>query len=144
MTALLEIRDLRAEVIGEGVEILKGVNLIINKGETHALMGPNGSGKSTLAHVIMGNPKYRVTSGDILFEGQSILNLSTDERARLGLFLSFQIPEEIEGIKMRQFLINSYRNIHSKDERTLLDLNKSISELTQKLDLNQDFFRKIY
>lgn len=142
MTALLEIRDLRAEVIEEGVEILKGVNLTINKGEIHALMGPNGSGKSTLAHVIMGNPKYRVTSGDILFEGQSILNLSTDERARLGLFLSFQIPEEIEGIKMRQFLINSYRNIHSEDQRTLLDLNKSISELTQKLDLNQDFLER--
>lgn len=142
MTALLEIRDLRAEVVEEGVEILKGVNLTINKGEIHALMGPNGSGKSTLAHVIMGNTKYRVTSGDILFEGQSILNLSTDERARLGLFLSFQTPEEIEGIKMRQFLINSYRNIHPEDQRTLLDLNKLMTELTKKLDLNQDFLER--
>lgn len=142
MSALLEIQDLRAKVRDEDVEILKGVNLTINKGEIHALMGPNGSGKSTLAHVIMGNPKYQVTSGDILFEGQSIIDLSTDERAKLGLFMSFQTPEEVEGIKMRQFLINSFRNIHKEDKITLLELNKVISQLSQNLDLNGEFLER--
>jgi len=142
MSALLEIQDLKAKVRDEDVEILKGVNLTINEGEIHALMGPNGSGKSTLAHVIMGNPRYQVTSGDILFEGQSIMDLSTDERAKLGLFMSFQTPEEVEGIKMRQFLINSFRNIHKEDKITLLELNKVISELSRNLDLNGEFLER--
>lgn len=142
MPALLEIRDLKAKVADEDVDILKGVNLVINKGEIHAIMGPNGSGKSTLSHVIMGNPRYKVTSGDILFEGQSILGLSTDERAKLGLFLSFQTPEEVEGIKMRQFLISSFRNVNPDDKVTVLNLNKKISELAKGLDLNTDFLER--
>lgn len=139
MSALLEVKDLYAKVADEDLEILKGVNLTINKGEVHAIMGPNGSGKSTLSHVIMGNPRYQVTSGDILFEGQSILDLSTDERAKLGLFLSFQTPEEVEGIKMRQFLVSSFRNVHKDDKVTLIELNKTITRLSKELDLNNDF-----
>ncbi|MCU0825530.1 MAG: ATP-binding cassette domain-containing protein, partial [Leptospira sp.] len=96
MSALLEIQSLHASVGDK--PILKGVNLTIQKGEVHAIMGPNGSGKSTLSNVILGHPKYQIQSGDILFEGKSILGMPTDERARLGLFLSFQYPTALPGV----------------------------------------------
>ena len=98
----LIIRDLHASV--EGKEILKGVDLSVTQGETHALMGPNGSGKSTLANVIMGHPKYIVTHGEILFNGINILELSADKRARLGLFLAFQYPSSVPGVTVGNFL----------------------------------------
>lgn len=98
----LVIRDLQASV--EGKEILRGVNLTITQGETHALMGPNGSGKSTLANVIMGHPKYVVTGGEILFQGHNILELSPDKRARMGLFLAFQYPSSVPGVTVANFL----------------------------------------
>src|SRR5579871_6602693 len=91
----LVIRDLHANV--EGKEILRGVNLTVTQGETHALMGPNGSGKSTLANVVMGHPKYEVTQGEILFNGINILDLSPDKRARMGIFLAFSIPPPCRG-----------------------------------------------
>lgn len=97
-----EIRNLHARC--EEKPILKGVNLTINLGENHALMGPNGSGKSTLANVIMGHPAYEVTEGEIIFGGQNILDLETDERARLGLFLAFQYPVAIPGVSVAKFL----------------------------------------
>lgn len=100
--AMLEIRDLVVSV--EGNRILNGVNLSINPGEIHAVMGPNGSGKSTLTLTIMGHPAYTVEKGDILFEGESILELSTDERAKKGIFLAFQHPLEIEGVRVSQML----------------------------------------
>jgi Fe-S cluster assembly ATP-binding protein len=102
MLDTFEIRNLHASV--EDKPILKGVNLTLRKGEVHALMGPNGSGKSTLANTILGHPKYTVTGGDILLKGESILEMETDERARRGLFLAFQYPCEVPGVRMSNFL----------------------------------------
>jgi Fe-S cluster assembly ATP-binding protein len=102
MRGVLEVRDLHVQV--EGKEILKGVNLKVHPGEVHALMGPNGSGKTTLAYTIMGHPGYEVTSGDILFEGESILELSPDERARRGIFLAMQYPVAVPGVTLANFL----------------------------------------
>ena len=100
--ARLQIQNLFVEV--EGKEILKGFNLTIQQGEIHALMGPNGTGKSTLSYAIMGHPRYKVTGGDILLDGKSILGLSTDQRATLGLFLAFQYPVSISGVTLANFL----------------------------------------
>jgi len=100
--ARLQIQNLFVEV--EGKEILKGFNLTIQQGEIHALMGPNGTGKSTLSYAIMGHPRYKVTGGDILLDGKSILGLSTDQRANLGLFLAFQYPVSISGVTLANFL----------------------------------------
>ncbi|HLD76363.1 MAG TPA: ABC transporter ATP-binding protein, partial [Candidatus Norongarragalinales archaeon] len=98
----LEIRDLYASV--EGKPVLKGVNLTVTSGQIHALMGPNGSGKTSLSCVIMGHPKYEVQKGDILMDGQSLLDLPVEERARKGLFLAFQYPLEIPGVTVANFL----------------------------------------
>src|SRR5919106_7019940 len=111
----LEVKDLHTSI--DGKKILTGLNLSANKGEVHAIMGPNGSGKSTLANAIMGHPKYNIDSGDILVRGESILNLSTDLRARKGLFLGFQYPTEIPGVGYSHFLRNAYNT-----------LNKSLGE----------------
>ena len=100
--AQLIIRDLHAQI--EGKEILRGVDLTVTQGETHALMGPNGSGKSTLANVIMGHPKYVVTQGEIFFKGINVLDLTPDKRARLGLFLAFQYPSSVPGVSVGNFL----------------------------------------
>src|SRR3989338_11181073 len=94
----LEIKNLHVEV--EGKEILKGLNLTVNRNEVIAIMGPNGAGKSTLGFAIMGHPKYKITKGQILFKGQDISTLSADKRARLGLFLSFEYPSEISGVSV--------------------------------------------
>ncbi|MFZ5918339.1 MAG: Fe-S cluster assembly ATPase SufC [Chloroflexota bacterium] len=102
MSATLVIENLHVNV--EGQEILKGLDLEINKGEIHAIMGPNGSGKSTLANTLMGHPAYEVTAGEIWFKGQNILALSPDERSRLGLFLAFQYPATIPGVSVANFL----------------------------------------
>ena len=98
----LVVTDLHVSV--EGKEILKGLSLTVNKGEVHALMGPNGSGKSTFANTIMGHPKYEVTSGEIMFKGQSILEMEADERSRAGLFMAFQYPVAIPGLTFASFL----------------------------------------
>ncbi|MBI2811694.1 MAG: Fe-S cluster assembly ATPase SufC [Candidatus Melainabacteria bacterium] len=103
---MLEIKDLCVEI--DGKPILKGLTLVIKKGEIHAIMGPNGAGKSTLAKVLAGDPAYEITSGDIYFEGQSILELAPEERSHLGLFMSFQYPVEIAGISNLQFLHAAY------------------------------------
>jgi Fe-S cluster assembly ATP-binding protein len=104
--ATLEIKDLHVSVNADEVEkeILSGVNLTINAGETHAIMGPNGSGKSTLSYAIAGHPKYTVTSGRILLDGEDMLEMSVDERARAGLFLAMQYPVEVPGVSMSNFL----------------------------------------
>lgn len=99
--ATLEIKNLHVAI--EDKEILKGVNLVINTNEIHAIMGPNGTGKSTLSAAIMGNPNYSVTQGEVLFDSQNVLEMSVDERARLGLFLAMQYPSEIPGITNAEF-----------------------------------------
>jgi Fe-S cluster assembly ATP-binding protein len=119
----LEIRDLRVSI--EDKEILKGVNLTVNPGEVHALMGPNGAGKSTLGNAVMGHPRYLITGGDILFQGQSILGWTPDQRARAGLFLSFQYPTSIPGVTVVNFLrqaVNATRGqeMPIREFRTLL------------------------
>jgi Fe-S cluster assembly ATP-binding protein len=108
--AFLEVKDLRVNI--DDKEILSGLSLNVDKGEVHAIMGPNGSGKSTLANAILGHPKYRLTGGDILVEGQSIKDLSTDLRARKGIFLGFQYPTEISGVGYSHFLRNAYNTLN--------------------------------
>ncbi|MBB6171165.1 Fe-S cluster assembly ATP-binding protein [Nocardiopsis mwathae] len=105
-----ELRGVRADVLigaEEREEILKGVDLTINSGETHAIMGPNGSGKSTLAYAIAGHPKYEITDGEVLLDGENVLEMSVDERARAGLFLAMQYPVEVPGVSMSNFLRSS-------------------------------------
>jgi Fe-S cluster assembly ATP-binding protein len=119
----LEIHDLHVAV--DEREILKGVNLAVNEGEVHALMGPNGAGKSTLGNAIMGHPRYVVTRGDIVYRGESVLGWSPDQRARAGLFLSFQYPTAIPGVTMVNFLrqaVNAVRgeDMHPREFRSLL------------------------
>ena len=101
---LLEVTNLHAAIEEAGTEILNGIDLVIRPGEVHAVMGPNGSGKSTLANTLMGHPRYEVTSGDILFKGESVLEKETDERSRMGLFMAFQYPVGIPGISVANFL----------------------------------------
>lgn len=115
MPTTLEVVDLHASI--EGKQILKGVNLRVTQGETHAVMGPNGSGKSTLANTLMGHPKYKVDKGDILVDGESIINLTPDQRAKRGLFLAFQYPLEISGVPLLGFLRNAYRAVHGNPEK---------------------------
>lgn len=110
---ILKIVNLKA-TIGDK-EILKGVNLTIHSGEVHAIMGKNGSGKSTLSNIILGHPNYQVTEGDILFKGNSILGLKPDERARLGIFLSFQYPTAIPGVTVANFLRTMLKGIQGRD-----------------------------
>jgi Fe-S cluster assembly ATP-binding protein len=115
MTSELVIKDLHVNV--EGKEILQGVNLTIRQGEVHALMGPNGSGKSTLAYAIAGHPHYEVTSGDILLDGQSLLEMEPDERAKAGVFLAFQYPTAIPGVSMANFLRQAVSAVRGYTER---------------------------
>jgi len=112
-SSTLIIEDLHTSV--EGKEILKGVDLQVAKGQVHALMGPNGSGKSTLANVLMGHPKYQVTRGRVLFKGQNVLDLDTDERAKLGFFLAFQYPVAVSGVPVANFLRASLKAVRGSD-----------------------------
>ena len=115
MTAVLEIKDLHVRV--EDTEILKGVDLTLRQGEVHALMGPNGSGKSTTAYAIAGHPHYQITGGDILFNGESILDLAPDERAKLGIFLAFQYPVAIPGVSFANFLRAAVSSVRGYKEK---------------------------
>src|SRR5438552_14199099 len=135
-TVELEIRGLHATV--EGKEILKGIDLTVRQGETHALMGPNGSGKSTLANVLMGRPGYTVTAGQVLLDGEDVLALTADKRAQRGLFLAFQYPTEVPGVSVVNFLRTAYKAVkgeessalafrkHMKEKMTLLGVEDSM------------------
>ncbi|MEK6823670.1 MAG: Fe-S cluster assembly ATPase SufC [Nanoarchaeota archaeon] len=133
---MLEIKNLHVEV--EGKEILKGINLKFEKGKIHALMGPNGSGKSTLANVIMGNPKYKITKGKILFGGKDITKLNPNERAKKGIFLSFQNPSEIEGVTISNFL-RTILNISRIKKISVLDFHKLLKEKLKFLKMPENF-----
>ena len=120
---MLKIKNLCANI--DGKELLKGVNLEVKPGEIHAIMGPNGAGKSTLAKVLSGHPAYEVTDGEVWFKGQNILELEPEERAHLGLFMSFQYPVEVPGVNNVQFLQTSYNSVQKgKGEKEAKCLKK--------------------
>ncbi len=119
-------------------EILKGLNLEVNKGEVHVIMGPNGAGKSTLANVLMGNPKYEITDGEIIFEGTKINDLKVDERAKLGIFMSFQYPEEIPGITVENFLRLAKMAIEEKPIK-VMKFKKTLREKMELLDMKEEY-----
>ena len=143
MTALLEIRDLHASV-GD-TPILKGINLTLNAGEVHAIMGPNGSGKSTMSYVLAGRNGYEITGGDVLINGESVLELSPDERARAGMFLAFQYPVELPGVGGMSFLraaVNARRVEAGEEEVDQLAFVKMVRAKAGELDINDDMLKR--
>jgi len=125
-------------------EILKGLDLTVKQGEVHAIMGPNGTGKSTLAYTLMGHPNYSVTDGEILFKGQNILELETDARSRLGLFLAFQYPVAIPGVSVANFLraaINARRRMENPEDKgiSVPEFRRTLKEHMDRLKMNYDF-----
>ena len=135
---MLEIKNLHAKAGDK--EILKGVNLTINDGEIHALMGTNGAGKSTLSNVIVGNPAYEVTEGEILFNGEDLLSMSADERANAGIFMSFQMPVEIPGVSMTNFMkaaVNARRKAQGLEPMKAADFIKLMKEKRQLVEIDQ-------
>lgn len=140
---MLEIRNLHARV--EGKEILNGINLTIGPGEVHVLMGPNGSGKSTLSNVLVGNPKYEVTEGSILFHGRDLLALSPEDRAHEGIFMSFQAPIEIPGVSMTNFLraaLNAKRKYFGQDPIPAADFLRMLKEKRKLVGLDAHFMSR--
>ena len=139
MTDSLEIIELHAKI--EEREILKGLNLTIRKGEVHAIMGPNGSGKSTLANTIAGNPKYTVTSGEIRMNGENILGMEVDERARKGLFLAFQYPCEVPGVRTSNFLRLAC-NARAGKELDVMEFYDKLEKKMKHLEINDAFMKR--
>lgn len=145
-TSVLSVEDLHVAV--DGKPILKGVDLEIRQGETHALMGPNGSGKSTLAYALVGHPRYEVTGGRAEIDGVNVLELDPNERARLGLFLAFQYPVTIPGVKVADFLrhaVTNIRNPNRKEGEGLMpmrDFRKELRDQMQELGMELDFARR--
>ena len=137
--AQLEIKNLHVSV--EGKEILRGVNLNVPVGEIHAVMGPNGSGKSTLASTILGHPRYEVTGGDILWKGQSLLEMDTDDRAKSGLFLAFQYPQEIYGVSTSNFLRLAMTERFGKTP-SFAEFNQELTAWLKLLEITPEFAKR--
>jgi len=148
MLAELLIKDLHVSV--DGKEIIKGLDLSVKQGEIHAIMGPNGSGKSTLAYTILGHPRYKVESGEILFNGENILTMTPDKRAKLGLFLGFQYPLEVTGVTLFNFLKTAYnavkfegKKIDKKEEMlSAMEFQKLMKEKMKLLKMNEEFMKR--
>ncbi|MBL4665137.1 MAG: Fe-S cluster assembly ATPase SufC [Nitrospinaceae bacterium] len=137
---MLEIKDLHAGV--DGNEIVKGISLSINKGEVHAIMGPNGSGKSTLAKILSGHPVYEATSGEIIFDGQNLLEMDAEERSLAGLFMGFQYPVEVPGVNNAEFLRMAYnaRKVKAGEEEVdPLDFDELLSEKMKMLGMEKKY-----
>ena len=142
---MLEIKNLHARIAEDGTEIIRGLNLTVNKGEVAAIMGPNGSGKSTLSYILAGREDYEVTEGDILLNGESILELDPSERASKGVFLAFQYPVEIPGVATMQFLkvaMNEQRKARGEDELTTPDFMKRVKAAATELKIKPDMLRR--
>ena len=140
---MLEIKDLHASINGK--EILKGVDLVINDGEIHALMGTNGAGKSTLSNVIVGNPAYEVTSGSIIFNGQNLLEMKSEERANAGIFMSFQQPVEIPGVSMVNFMraaVNARRMALGEEPLKSTDFLKLMREKRKLVEIDSKLINR--
>ena len=135
---LLKITNLHAEIAEDGTEILKGLNLELNAGQIHAIMGPNGSGKSTLSKVISGHPAYEVTDGEILFKGESVLDMEPDERARAGIFLAFQYPVEIPGVSVANFMRTAL-NAKRGEEVDIFDFQEELEGRMGMLEMDPAF-----
>jgi len=140
---VLEIRNLHARVAGR--EILKGLDLTIHRGEVHSIMGPNGSGKSTLAQVLAGHETYEVTDGEVLFEGQNLLEMDPEVRAVAGVFLAFQYPVEIPGVTMNYFLksaVNALRKARGQDPLDAVDFLELVRERAKFVDIDERMFQR--
>ncbi|WP_306257229.1 Fe-S cluster assembly ATPase SufC [Pararhizobium sp. IMCC21322] len=140
---MLEIKNLHANV--DGNEILRGINLTINKGEVHAIMGPNGSGKSTLSYVLAGKDDYEITEGEILFKGENLLEMAPDERAAAGVFLAFQYPIEIPGVATMTFLrtaMNAQRKARGEAELNTPDFMKIVKQKASELNVSPEMLKR--
>ena len=140
---LLEVKNLHVAV--DGKQILKGLDLAVNKGEVHAIMGPNGSGKSTLARALSGHPEYEVTGGTVRFEGRDLLEMDPDTRAREGIFMAFQYPVEIAGVNNAYFLkaaVNAKRKHHGQPEYDAMEFMQLIKEKSKLLEIDQSMLSR--